>query len=204
MGDGPENSVHIVDDDVVLCRMLSTTLRDRGFEVSAYSAAEDFLANPPRDASACLLLDVRLPKMSGLALMERLKAQGWIGPVLVTSGHGDIPMAVEAMKAGAFDYIPKPFGIQDVVERIKHALARSAADRVAAMRESRSKAALSGLTPRQRDVLNGIVDGKLTKVIAHELGLSPRTVESYRADIMTRTRAQSSSELVRMAVLAGY
>jgi len=151
----------------------------------------------------CIVTDIRMPEMSGLELIRRLRPKGVTLPVICITGHGDVPLAVEAMRAGVDDFIEKPFETETLIGSIRTALAkRAAVDRQAAERQ-RCEGLVLGLSGRERDVLSGVVAGKLNKIIASELGISPRTVEVYRANLMSKTGAHGISELVRIALMAG-
>lgn len=173
-------------------------------DVRLFASAVDFLDASDGLAPGCIVTDVRMPEVDGLELVRRLKAKGLPHPVIVITGHGDIPLAVEAMKAGAVDFLEKPFEDEVLLSSIRAALD---ADEHASKAETAKRtfeALLASLSPREQEVLEGVVAGKLSKTIAHELGISPRTVEIYRANMMMKTRANSLSELVRMALLAGH
>jgi two-component system response regulator FixJ len=168
-----------------------------------YESATSFLAARHAQATGCVVTDVRMPEMSGIDLLRELKKGGSALPVIVMTGHGDVPLAVEAMKLGAFDFIEKPFDDEVLLGSVRNALGRG---QQAAKREAeRSKALekLEQLSPRERQVLDGLVLGNANKVIAFDLGISPRTVELYRANLMTKMEATSLSDLVRMALAAG-
>ena len=193
--------IHIVDDEADVRDSLAMLVRSVGYRAQTYESAKEFLERFRPGTPGCLLLDVRMPGMSGLELQERLADGGTGLAAIVMTGHGDVPMAVRAMKAGAFDFIEKPFNDQLVLDRLAEAASRSrrAVDTLAERRLAASRHAC--LTPRERDVMAGIVAGKLNKVIADELALSVRTVELHRAHIMEKMRARSVSSLVRMAIL---
>jgi len=194
--------LHVIDDDAGLREALAFLLEVNGVNAQFYESGDAFLAALPV-AEGCLLTDVRMPGLTGLELVRELKGRGIDLPVIVMTGHGDIPLAVEAMKVGVVDFIEKPFSdhvliaaIQAAFERLRDVVEPDAA-RVAA--ESR----LAQLSPRERDVLAGVVEGKLNKVIAHELEISPRTVEIYRANLMSKSGARNVAELMRIALAAG-
>lgn len=194
--------LHVIDDDDGLRDALAFLLKVNGVNAQFYESGDAFLAALPV-AEGCLLTDVRMPGITGLELVRELKSRGVELPVIVMTGHGDIPLAVEAMKAGVIDFIEKPFSddvllaaIQAAFERLNDDVEPDAA-RVAA--ESR----LAQLSPRERDVLAGVVEGKLNKVIAYDLEISPRTVEIYRANLMSKTGARNVAELMRIALAAG-
>jgi two-component system response regulator FixJ len=195
--------VHIVDDDDIVRRSLAHMAASAGFATRSYASAEQFVATATPAGADCVITDVRMPGMSGLQLALQLEASGLALPVIVMSGEADIDMAVEAMKAGAADFLQKPFRTADLAAAIKGALERAERQMRQAQEAGRCREALALLSPRQRDVLDGVLAGKLSKTIAHELGISVRTVEGYRVEIMAKTQAQGLSGLVRMAVLAG-
>ena len=199
----PNSLVHVIDDDDAVRDSLEFLLSTAKIEVRTYDSATSFLNALPSDATGCVVTDVRMPGMSGVDLLRQLKARGSTMPVIVITGHGDIQLAVEAMKIGAADFLEKPFDDEVLLASVKAALGRLEKD---AQRES-ERADLSNrlatLSAREREVLEGLVAGKANKVIAFDLGISPRTVEIYRAHVMTKMNAGSLSELVRMALMAG-
>jgi len=192
--------VHIVDDDEAVRQSLAFLLSSAGLAVRLYDSAAAFLAGLASIQDGCLITDVRMPGMTGLELLRQLRAKAGSLPAIVITGHGDVPLAVEAMKAGAIDFIEKPFNEEAILNAVRRALDRGAdagngnAAAVAAK--------LSLLSERERQVLEGLVAGHPNKTIAHDLGISPRTVEVYRANLMTKMEARSLSELIRMAILA--
>lgn len=193
--------IHIVDDEPDIRDSLSMLVRSVGYAAQTYASGADFLQRYRAGAPGCLLLDVRMPGLSGLELQERLAAGGAALPTIIMTGHGDVPMAVRAMKAGAFDFLEKPFNDQVVLERIGQAI-DTAQRRFDAGAERASAARRHAqLTPREREVMDGIVAGQLNKTIADRLGLSVRTVELHRAHVMDKMQARSLSALVRMAIL---
>jgi two-component system response regulator FixJ len=195
--------VHVVDDDLEVRQSLSFLLATAGLAVRLYESATAFLATVKEAPSGCILTDVRMPGIDGIEFLRRLRARSFSVPVIVMTGHADVPLAVEAMKRGAVDFIEKPFDDDLLIGTIRSALDTHAR---AAQRKGQSaevKARLDSLSERERQVLEGLVAGKANKVIAYDLGISPRTVEIYRANVMDKMRAGSLSELVRMALLAG-
>jgi len=196
-------TVHVIDDDDAMRDSLAFLLDVQGFKSQVYESGEAFLAALPGLADGCIVTDIRMPGMSGLDLLRRLKEQRSSHPVVVMTGHGDVPLAVEAMKAGVIDFIEKPFSQEAFLGAVRAALA--AAEQPADPGDARrdAEARLADLSPRERDVLHGVVAGKLNKSIAHELGISPRTVEIYRANLMSKTGARNVSELMRIALAAG-
>jgi two-component system response regulator FixJ len=196
-----EPVVHVIDDDKAMRDSLAFLLEASGLDARTWGSAASFLDQLDAAAGGVVVTDVRMPGMSGLELVRRLRARSCALPVIMITGHGDVPLAVEAMKAGVVDFLEKPFDEQSLLAAIRSALAdRSKAQTDEAERE-RIRAVFDELTPREREVLDGVVDGKLNKVIAHELSISPRTVEVYRANVMSKTGAHSLSELVRMVLL---
>lgn len=196
--------VHIIDDDEAMRDSLVFLLDTAGHRVRASASAEAFLKTLPDPTLGCVVTDIRMPDMTGLDLVKALKASGYDYPVIVITGHGDVALAVDAMKAGVVDFIEKPFDDEALLAAISVAFDRLAATGRASPERQATEARIAELSPRERDVLRGVVDGKPNKVIAHELGISPRTVEVYRANLMTKMQAASLSELVRMALIAGY
>ncbi|MFZ5780580.1 MAG: response regulator FixJ [Pseudomonadota bacterium] len=195
--------VHVIDDDEDVRQSLAFLLSTAGLAVRVHDSAVAFLQVLSEIQEGCIVTDIRMPDIDGLTLQRRLRElrPGW--PVIVMTGHGDVPLAVEAMKAGAVDFIEKPFDDEVLLSAVRAALAQHSKDserdaRTAAVRERIAK-----LSEREREVLDRLVDGKANKVIAYELGISPRTVEVYRANVMTKMQADSLSELVRMALLDG-
>lgn len=195
-----ESIVHVIDDDDAMRDSLHFLLDSAGFAVRTYSSALDFLGQADGSAQGCILTDVRMPGMNGLELARRLKAAGSEAPIVMITGHGDVALAVESMKAGVADFLEKPFDDEALLRAIKDAMSRTA--RAADL--DPFKQLLDSLSPREVEVLRGVVDGKANKVIAYDLGISPRTVEVYRANVMTKTRAGGLAELVRMAMQAGF
>jgi two-component system response regulator FixJ len=195
--------VHVIDDDEAVRQSLVFLLTTAKMDVRTYESAAAFLSALPEADSGCVVTDVRMPDMSGIDLLRRLKALKVGLPVIVITGHGDVQLAVEAMKIGAADFIEKPFDDEVLLAAIRSALGRWQKDARQETERARFADRLATLSSRERDVLNGLVAGKQNKVIAFDLGISPRTVEIYRANVMTKTGAGSLSELVRMALLSG-
>ena len=193
-------TVFVVDDDESVRGSLRFLLRSAGLESRAYGSAPEFLTAYDPAQPGCLVLDVRMPGMSGLDLQQELNLRGAILPVIFITGHGDIPMAVEAMQHGAHDFLQKPFRDEDLIERVRRALAKDAKARSALEEHKAIQARLGSLTPREREVLALMVRGKPNKIMAHELGVSQRTVEIHRARVMEKSGASSLAELVRMVM----
>jgi len=196
-------TIHIIDDDAAMRDSLAFLLDVNGYAARTYETADDFLKDAAAQTSSCIISDIRMPGMNGIELVRKLRSDGTPCPVILITGHGDVALAVEAMKAGAADFLEKPFDDTALLDAIRIALdARPATTGEATVRKE-AEARLAELSPRERDVLRGLVAGKINKVIAHELGISPRTVEVYRANLMAKTGARSMSELMRIALAAG-
>lgn len=196
-------AIFVVDDDEAVRDSLEVLLQTAGYTVETFEGGEAFLAkyNPAR--IVCIILDVRMPDANGVELHEQLMRMGEAPPVIIITGHGDVAMAVRAMKGGAFDFIEKPFEPDALVERVEAAIDWGRSNVEDRVRADEARHKLSALTPRETDVLKQLVIGRPNKVIARELGLSPRTVEIHRARVMEKTGAESLSHLVRMAIVAG-
>jgi two-component system, LuxR family, response regulator FixJ len=196
-------TVYVIDDDDAARDSLAFLFRTAEVDVRTYASATEFLAAAPSLKGGCVVTDVRMPQMDGLELLRRLRALDLGLPVIVMTGHGDIPLAVEAMKAGAADFFEKPFSDDAMLAAVRRALGQHRHDRAREAERAAVKDRLAGLSARERQVLEGLVAGKANKNIAFDLGISPRTVEIYRANVMTKMAAGSLSELVRMALDAG-
>jgi two-component system response regulator FixJ len=194
--------VHVVDDSEPMRTALAHFLAAAGFTPRPYTSAEAFLESSEDATRGCVVADLRLPGVSGLDLLRRLRALGRLQPVILISGHADLRLAVEAMKAGAADFIQKPFRAAALVDAVRAADVPDAPAAVPAADVSEYRALLAALSPRQQEVLTGIMAGKLNKTIAHELGIGVRTVEGHRAEIMAKTKSRRVSDLVRIGVLA--
>ena len=195
--------IHIIDDDAAMRDSLAFLLDVNGFEPKVYDSADFFLKEVGADIPGCVISDIRMPRMTGLDLVRKLKGSGSSCPVILITGHGDVALAVEAMKAGAVDFIEKPFDDAALLGAIRSALEVRPSNAEGATARQQAEARLSDLSPRERDVLQGLIAGKINKVIAHDLSISPRTVEVYRANLMAKTGARSVSELMRLALAAG-
>jgi two-component system response regulator FixJ len=196
----PDRIVHIVDDDKAVRQSLAFLLGSAGLTVRLYDSASAFLAGLSAVKSGCLVTDMRMPDMTGIELLQQLRAKACRLPAIVITGHGDVPLAVEAMKAGAVDFIEKPFDQETILHAVQAALERGFEGEG---RDDPAVAArLATLSERERQVLEGLVAGHPNKTIAYDLGISPRTVEVYRANLMTKMGARSLSELIRMAIIA--
>ncbi|WP_332770165.1 response regulator FixJ [Phenylobacterium sp.] len=198
-----EAVVHLIDDDEAVRDSLAFLLTTAGIASRTYESAVTFLDQLAGAAPGCVVTDIRMPDMNGLELVRRLKDRGASHPIIVITGHGDVPLAVEAMKAGVVDFLEKPFDDDALLGSIRAALAIGGQATQASEERRKFEAMLAALSPRETEVLKGVLAGKQNKVIAFELGISARTVEVYRANVMTKTSAGSLSELVRMALLAG-
>ena len=195
--------VHIVDDDAAMRESLAFLLDVNGFAPKTYETANAFLSGATIGVPSCVISDIRMPGLSGIDLVRELKGRHTACPVILITGHGDVALAVEAMKAGAVDFIEKPFDDEALLGALRAALVAQLGSRDDSAAKTAAEARLADLSPRERDVLRGLVAGKINKVIAHELSISPRTVEVYRANLMAKTRARSISELMRIALAAG-
>ena len=195
--------VHVIDDDAAMRESLAFLLKSAEVKVATYESASEFLARLPQINAGCVVTDVRMPGMSGIELLKHLRDLKNMVPVIVITGHGDVPLAVEAMKFGASDFLEKPFDDDLLLAAVQSALS----DQAAVHEDNALKTAiiqrLEHLTARERQVLDGLVAGNPNKIIAYDLGISPRTIEIYRANVMTKMEASSLSELVRMALTAG-
>jgi two-component system, LuxR family, response regulator FixJ len=193
--------VHVVDDDEAVRQSLAFLLRTAQLEVKTYDSAATFLGNPP--ATGCVITDVRMPDITGIDLLRRLRELQSALPVIVITGHGDVPLAVEAMKLGAVDFFEKPFDDDALLAAVRAALSREDENSQRNVERGEIKDKLATLSQREHQVLQGLVGGHPNKTIAYDLGISPRTVEIYRANVMTKMNAASLSDLVRMALVAG-
>jgi two-component system, LuxR family, response regulator FixJ len=197
----PDKSVVIVDDDAAVRQGLRFMLRAAGYSVEEFSSASSFLRDfdPPR--GGCLLLDIQMPEMNGLELQQRLNVRGWRIPVIFITGHGNIPLAIQAMKAGAFDFIEKPLREDSLLESIERALHWNDIAYEERLERAALQARLDLLTQREREVFDLVAMGEPNKVIAQRLGISFRTVEVHRAHIIEKLQARSLSDLIRMGIL---
>lgn len=191
--------VHIVDDDDSVRTAVGRVLRTAGYEISLYESAQQLLENLPAARRGCILLDVQMPGLDGTRLQEILKKMGFGLPIIFLSGHGDIPMSVRAIKAGAEDFLPKPAPRKLLLEAINRALKRYDETHEHDVRLSAFRELFSTLTPREREVFSLVVRGRLNKQIAHELGTSERTIKAHRHSIMQKFRVKSLAELVSIA-----
>ena len=198
----PEATVFVVDDDDAVRESLAFLLKSVGLKVESAASAQDFLKsyNPAR--AGCLVLDIRMPGMSGLELQEKLKQMESMLPIIFITGHGDVPMAVKAIKAGAADFVQKPFRDQELIDRIREVLEEDASARVEKLQKAEILKRIDSLTEREREVMEQVVDGKANKVVAIDLNVSKRTVEIHRANVMDKMKARSLAQLVRLVMKA--
>lgn len=195
-----KQTVFIVDDDEAVRDSLRMLMRSVGLNVVCYESAQVFLEQADLNAPGCLVLDIRMPGMSGMELAQRLREQSSLMPIIFITGHGDVPMAVEAMKLGAMDFLQKPFRDQDLLDRIQEALKNNAAQYEQLSERNSIIERMNTLSPRERQVLDLILEGKANKVIAIDLELSQRTVEIHRARVMEKMQARSLATLVQMVM----
>ena len=195
-------TVFIVDDDEAVRDSLSMLMRSVSQKAETFSLAREFLEQYDPERPGCLVLDIRMPGMSGMELHEELRDRGSILPIIFVTGHGDVPMAVEAMQRGAVDFLQKPYRDQDLLDRINAALDLDTKNRAELGQVDTIRERIETLTPREREVMEMVVNGKANKVIAADLGVSQRTVEIHRGRVMEKMRARSLAHLVRMAITA--
>jgi FixJ family two-component response regulator len=195
------STVAVVDDDKAVRDSLQWLVESVGLKARTYESAQRFLEDLDRDEFGCAVLDIRLPGMSGLDLQDRLNERGKDIPTIIITGHADVPVAVRAMKAGAMDFIEKPFSNQMLLDRIRDALEADDAHRSTAQQVEQIETRMSRLTPREREVMQLVVQGRLNKQIAADLGLSHKTIEVHRAHVMEKMEADTLADLVRMAVV---
>lgn len=198
-----EAVVHVIDDDEAVRDSLSFLLRTADIAVQSHESAAAFVSLLPAVASGCIVTDIRMPGLSGLDLLRRLNDDAVRLPVIVITGHGDVPLAVEAMKLGAVDFLEKPFDDESLLAAVRAALDRRGDQDQREVRKAELRERLGLLSARERQVLDGLIAGQANKAIAYDLGISARTVEVYRANVMTKMKAGSLSELVRMALIGG-
>jgi two-component system, LuxR family, response regulator FixJ len=196
-------TVHVIDDDEALRHSLKFLLESAGIDVVTHDSASAFLDVVRKAEPACIITDVKMPGLSGIELLQRVKELKLDVPVIVMTGHADVPLAVEAMKVGATDFFEKPFDDELLLASVRSALSRQERNHQRHAERAEIDARLASLSSRERDVLKGLVAGHANKQIAFDLGISPRTIEIYRANLMTKMQAASLSDLVRMALVAG-
>ena len=194
--------IHLVDDDAAVRRSVGFMLKTSGHHVQSYESGVELLKDSARLHDGCILLDIRMPGMDGLEVQQALQEKGVTLPVIIMTGHGDVGLAVRAMKAGAVDFIEKPFQKDALLSAIEEALRRLSRKEATSDRKKDAEVRLQALTPRERDVLNGLATGLPNKTIAYDLGISPRTVEIHRANLMTKLEVRSLSEALRIAFAA--
>ena len=195
--------IHVIDDDDAVRHSLAFLLESSGFRVRPHDSAAAFIAAGVPDKGGCIITDVRMPGLTGVELLHYLTTHGCKIPVIVVTGHADVPLAVEAMKLGAVDFLEKPFDDDALMAAVNACLSRSEQTQRVDLLRSEAAERVASLSHREHQVLEYLVVGHANKIIAHDLGISPRTVEVYRANVMTKMKAASLSELVRMALLAG-
>jgi len=198
-----ESTVYVIDDDPAMRDSLEFLLDSAGFKVTLFETATNFLERLPELPFGCVVSDVRMPGIDGMDLLRQLKSNRTSLPVIIMTGHGDIPLAVEAIKLGALDFLEKPFEDERLVGAIRGALKRGADAARSDSEASDLAARIASLSPRERQVMDGLVAGLSNKLIARDYDISPRTIEVYRANVMTKMQARSLSELVRLALRAG-
>lgn len=196
-----EPTVFVVDDDLAMRESLRWLIESVQLRVEVFSSSADFQKSYNPSRPGCLVLDVRMPGQSGLDLQKQLASRNIEIPIIIITGHADVPMAIRAMKQGAVDFIEKPFNDQVLLERIAQCIERDAEQRALREQQGQVQQRFASLTVREREVLTRIVGGKANKVVADELGLSPKTIEVHRASVMRKMEAQSLAELVRMTLL---
>jgi two-component system response regulator FixJ len=199
-----ETVVHVVDDDAAIRHSVVFQLATAGYAARHHASAEAFLGALAQAQAGCVITDVRMPGLSGLDLVHRLKALGFKAPIIMMTGHGDIPLAVEAMKAGVVDFIEKPLDDENLLRAIGSALSNAAMPEQEDAQKQERQAKFNSLTRREHEVLAGVIAGKPNKIMAYDLGTSQRTIEVHRAALMTKTCASSLSDLIRMALSLGF
>lgn len=198
-----DRTIHLVDDDEAIRRSAGFMLKTSGYQVRAYASGVELMKEAKELAPGCILLDVRMPGMDGLEVQQALRDRGIGFPVIVMTGHGDVGVAVQAMKAGAVDFIEKPFEKAVLLSAIEEGFSRIEQTGRSSARADEARVRLQALTPRERDVLEGLVRGHPNKTIAYDLDISPRTVEIHRANLMSKLNVASLSEALRIAFAAG-
>jgi len=202
MSDEDLRLVHLVDDDEAIRRSVGFMLKTSGFHVRAYESGVELLKSTSNLEPGCILLDIRMPGMDGLEVQKALRDKGVGLPVIIMTGHGDVTLAVQAMKAGAVDFIEKPFEKAVLLSAIEHGIERLKRSAAEVERADEAVVRLQALTPREREVLDGLAKGLPNKTIAYDLGISPRTVEIHRANVMSKLEVKSLSEALRIAFAA--
>jgi len=202
MSEAEQRLVHLVDDDAAIRRSVGFMLKTSGHRVETYESGSDFLKNADKLDDGCVLLDIRMPGIDGLEVQQALQEKGVSLPVIIMTGHGDVTLAVKAMKAGAVDFIEKPFEKVALLSSLEEGYRRLSRKGATGDRARDAAVRLQALTPRERDVLDGLAQGLPNKTIAYDLGISPRTVEIHRANLMTKLEVRSLSEALRIAFAA--
>jgi two-component system response regulator FixJ len=202
MTNNDQRLVHVVDDDAAVRRSVGFMLKTSGHRVETYESGVELLKNASRLEAGCILLDIRMPGMDGMEVQQALQDHGVALPVVIMTGHGDIGLAVRAMKSGAVDFIEKPFEKEELLEALEEGFDRLSRKDAAADRAKDAIVRMQALTPRERDVLDGLAKGLPNKTIAYDLGISPRTVEIHRANLMHKLHVKSLSEALRIAFAA--
>jgi len=200
---GTDSIVFVIDDDPSFRRSTQLLIESAGFDVNGFASAEEFLQSLRSNVPACLLLDVRLPRISGLDLQQELSKAGIQIPIIFITGHGDIPMTVQALKAGAVEFLTKPFREQELLDAIRRAIDSDRAARLERAKLADLRGRYESLTPREREVMGHVVSGTLNKQIADELGRTEKTIKVHRHQIMQKMHARSLADLVRMAERLG-
>lgn len=195
----PKGVVYIVEDDASFRKSVVRLIRASGFETEAFESANSFLTQAVVRSPGCLLLDVRLPDIDGLSLQQTLLEKDFNLPIIFMTGHGEIPMSVQAMKKGAVDFLPKPFKTEDLLDAVENALALNVQNVRKALEKKKIDALIDTLTPREKEVLRWIITGKLNKQIADVLGTTEKTIRVHRGRVMHKTKVSSVAELVRLA-----
>jgi two-component system response regulator FixJ len=198
-----KRTIHVVDDEDAIRRSVGFMLRTAGFAVETYASGTAFLAQVATATAGCVLLDIRMPGLDGLEVQQALSERGSLLPVIMLTGHGDVTLAVRAIKAGAVDFLEKPFDKAVLISAIEEAFKRSEATDKLTLDAADAVIRLAILTPRERDVLEGMVRGQPNKITAYELGISTRTVEVHRANLMTKLELRSLSDVLRLSFAAG-
>ena len=198
-----QSKVHIVDDDDAVRKSLNMLFQSVGVDTSLYESGDDFLAQLDESSEGCILLDIRMPGTSGLEVQKQLHERGNRMPIIFITGHGDVPMAVEAMQLGAFDFVQKPFRDQDLMDRVSQALSQCEEQREENEQRKTIQQRYESLTPREKEVMSCVVKGQANKVIALDRNVSQRTVEIHRARVMEKMEARSLADLVRMSIQIG-
>jgi FixJ family two-component response regulator len=196
-------NIYIVDDDVSICRALSLLLKSHGFQVQTFTRSADFLACKPTNAPSCLVLDIRLPDINGLALQDAMAKRKLTIPIIFITGHGDIPMSVRAMKAGAIDFLPKPFTEKKLLNAIALAIAKNKTENKKQTRIKKIQRHINSLTPREQEVFRLVAKGMLSKQVARKLGTTLQTIKVHRGRVMQKMLAKTVTELIYFAQEAG-